>query len=72
MRHLLFLNERDLHHPHAGGVEVNLFAVARRLVERGYRATLLCVDFPGGRRFHFKDLTGNVLAVWTDQPVKPV
>ena len=22
-------------------------------------------DFPGGRRFHFKDPAGNVLAVWT-------
>ena len=22
-------------------------------------------DFPGGRRFHFRDPAGNVLAVWT-------
>ena len=22
-------------------------------------------EFPGGRRFHFRDPTGNVLAVWT-------
>ena len=22
-------------------------------------------DFPGGRRFHFQDTEGNVLAVWT-------
>ncbi len=22
-------------------------------------------DFPGGRRFHFSDPSGNVLAVWT-------
>lgn len=22
-------------------------------------------DFPGGRRFHFRDTTGNLLAVWT-------
>lgn len=22
-------------------------------------------EFPGGRRFHFKDTSGNVLAVWT-------
>ncbi len=21
-------------------------------------------EFPGGRRFHFKDVAGNVLAVW--------
>ncbi|MEO0324310.1 MAG: VOC family protein [Myxococcota bacterium] len=23
-------------------------------------------DFPGGRRFHFRDPSGNVLAVWTE------
>ena len=23
-------------------------------------------DFPGGRRFHFADPAGNVLAVWTE------
>ncbi|MCA9662174.1 MAG: VOC family protein [Myxococcales bacterium] len=24
-------------------------------------------SFPGGRRFHFKDPSGNVLAVWSDR-----
>lgn len=24
-------------------------------------------SFPGGRRFHFTDPSGNELAVWTDQ-----
>lgn len=24
--------------------------------------------FPGGRRFHFRDPSGNVLAVWSDIP----
>jgi uncharacterized protein len=24
-------------------------------------------DFPGGRRFHFADPSGNVLAVWSDK-----
>jgi predicted enzyme related to lactoylglutathione lyase len=23
-------------------------------------------DFPGGRRFHFADPEGNILAVWSD------
>lgn len=49
MRHLLILNERDIHHPSAGGAEVNAFEVARRLVQRGYRATLLCSGFAGAR-----------------------
>lgn len=26
-------------------------------------------SFPGGRRFHFKDPSGNELAVWSDQGV---
>ncbi len=25
-------------------------------------------DFPGGRRFHFRDPAGNELAVWTQTP----
>ncbi|HML17917.1 MAG TPA: hypothetical protein VK419_12875 [Bryobacteraceae bacterium] len=24
-------------------------------------------SFPGGRRFHFTDLSGNELAVWSDK-----
>jgi glycosyltransferase involved in cell wall biosynthesis len=47
MRHLLLLNERDIRHPLAGGAEVNLFEVGRRLVDAGYRATLLCTRFDG-------------------------
>jgi glycosyltransferase involved in cell wall biosynthesis len=49
MRPLLFLNERDIRHPLAGGAEVNLFEVGRRLVAAGYRATLICTRFPGAR-----------------------
>lgn len=26
-------------------------------------------EFPGGKRFHFSDPTGNELAVWTKQPL---
>ncbi|MBI1816128.1 MAG: glycosyltransferase family 4 protein [Deltaproteobacteria bacterium] len=47
MRHLLILNERDIRHPNAGGAEVNLFEVTRRLVAKGYRATLLCTRVAG-------------------------
>ncbi|MEM9193152.1 MAG: VOC family protein, partial [Myxococcota bacterium] len=28
-------------------------------------------DFPGGRRFHFADPSGNELAVWTLRPATP-
>ncbi len=27
-------------------------------------------SFPGGRRFHFTEPSGNELAVWTDKPVR--
>ena len=29
-------------------------------------------SFPGGRRFHFNDLTGNELAVWSDHEIRQV
>jgi hypothetical protein len=43
----------------------DLDAVRARVVEAG--GTLLGPDheFPGGRRFHFRDPDGNEVAVWT-------
>ena len=37
--------------------EARVAAAGGEIVERH--------DFPGGRRFHFRDPSGNVLAVWT-------
>lgn len=37
--------------------EKNVVAAGGEVVERH--------EFPGGRRFHFRDPAGNVLAVWT-------
>ncbi len=37
--------------------EKNIVAAGGEIVERH--------DFPGGRRFHFRDPAGNVLGVWT-------
>jgi glycosyltransferase involved in cell wall biosynthesis len=48
-RRLLVLNERDLHHPQAGGAEVHCFEVFRRLAEGGDRVVLLSAGFPGAR-----------------------
>ncbi len=43
------LNERDLSHPMAGGVEVHLEEIASRLAARhGIEMTVLCAGFPGG------------------------
>lgn len=56
----------------AGGPLVILYAidledVERRVKDAGGRIVTPTFSFPGGRRFHFADPVGNVLAVWTDQ-----
>jgi hypothetical protein len=38
-----------------------------RVRDAGGRITQEPFDFPGGRRFHFKDPSGNELAVWSDK-----
>jgi glycosyltransferase involved in cell wall biosynthesis len=46
---VLMLNERDLRHPLAGGVEVHLEETATRLAaEHGIETTVLAAGFPGG------------------------
>jgi predicted enzyme related to lactoylglutathione lyase len=41
--------------------------VQEEIVQNGGRITKQPFDFPGGRRFHFKDPAGNQLAVWSDR-----
>ncbi len=36
------------------------------IVAAGSRITVPTYEFPGGRRFHFSDSVGNVLAVWSE------
>lgn len=45
----------------------NLEAIEAGVKESGGRIVKDPFEFPGGRRFHFADPCGNVLAVWTDQ-----
>lgn len=47
---ILWLNHRDPKHPLAGGAEVHLREVCKRLVERGCDVTLLSERFPASRR----------------------
>src|SRR5207247_1140529 len=47
-RRLLVLNERDPRHPQAGGAEVHLREIFRRLAAAGDAVTLLASGFPGG------------------------
>jgi len=55
--------------PVAGTTTVILYAddldAAEKSVVRAGGAVTARHEFPGGRRFHFRDPTGNELAVWT-------
>jgi glycosyltransferase involved in cell wall biosynthesis len=44
---VLILNERDPSHPAAGGAEVHVAEIARRLARRDYQLTQMAVRFPG-------------------------
>lgn len=55
-----------------GGVLVVIFAMdlaaaEATIREAGGRIVKPVFDFPGGRRFHFTDPSGNELAVWSDR-----
>lgn len=56
----------------SGGPLVVVYAreleeVEGRVVEHGGEVTKEIFEFPGGRRFHFTDPSGNELAVWSDR-----
>ena len=44
----------------------DLDAVASAVRQAGGEITKPVYDFPGGRRFHFRDPAGHELAVWSD------
>ncbi len=45
----------------------NLEALVASVLRHGGRIAEEIFEFPGGRRFHFSDPSGNILAVWSDQ-----
>jgi len=45
----------------------NIDMIKNAIVEAGGKITKDIFTFPGGRRFHFSDPSGNELAVWTDK-----
>ena len=56
----------------AGGPLVVLYStdlaqIEARVREHGGRIVREIFEFPGGRRFHFGDPSGNELAVWSDR-----
>jgi uncharacterized protein len=44
----------------------DLEEVQRMVVSAGGEIAQDTYEFPGGRRFHFRDPSGNELAIWTD------
>lgn len=42
-------------------------SMQKRLTAAGGKIVKPIFEFPGGRRFHFADPSGNELAVWTDK-----
>ncbi len=44
----------------------DLDGVKEAIKSNGGEIVLDTFDFPGGRRFHFKDPNGNELAVWSE------
>lgn len=44
----------------------DLKATEVAILEAGGKIVVATFEFPGGRRFHFSDGAGNVLAVWSE------
>ncbi|MCP3982227.1 MAG: VOC family protein [bacterium] len=42
------------------GVEMTIVELGGKIVKKTY-------EFPGGKRFHFRDLAGHELAVWSER-----
>ncbi len=41
--------------------------IQNQIIKAGGKISVEIFSFPGGRRFHFIDPTGNELAVWSDK-----
>lgn len=44
----------------------DLKATEAAIIAAGGEVVVPAFEFPGGRRFHFRDREGNVLAVWSE------
>ncbi len=45
----------------------NLELIKSKIIRAGGEITKSIFSFPGGKRFHFSDPSGNELAVWSDK-----
>ena len=47
---ILVINWQDLSNPQAGGAEVHLEEILKRIADRGHQVTLFCSSYPGAKR----------------------
>jgi glycosyltransferase involved in cell wall biosynthesis len=52
---ILWVNHRDPNHPQAGGAEVRIHEIGKRLVRDGHCVKLICERWPGSKRVEFLD-----------------
>jgi glycosyltransferase involved in cell wall biosynthesis len=52
---ILWLNHRDPKHPYAGGAEVRIHEIGKRLVQNGHSVKLICERWPGSPKIEFLD-----------------
>lgn len=45
----------------------NIESTKQKIISSGGKITKDIFSFPGGKRFHFTDIAGNELAVWSDK-----
>ncbi len=48
---ILWLSWKDKHHPYAGGAEVVLHELCKRLVADGHEVTILTARYPGSKKY---------------------
>lgn len=64
------INADPEHRPSAPLVVIytdDLERLRRQITEAGGEIVRDTFTFPGGRRFHFREPSGNVLAIWSDK-----
>ena len=70
---ILWFNHRDPKHPFAGGAEVRIHEIGKRLVQNGHSIKLICERWPGSKKTEFLDgieviRTGNKYTIHLEVP----
>jgi len=52
---ILAINWQDISNPQAGGAEVHLEEILKRIAKKGHQVTLFCSSYPGAKRIERRD-----------------